>query len=224
MTNADAAKLPRPFARLVGSNLLAQSAEQPSLAAAPLVAVLYFGAAPSALAVVLLSTLADTSAKPSTHRSPMQDLREGALFVVRHPLLMPIFSTQFIFNVASFILQAIYVPYAIRHLNLSASGVGITLACYGSGMVVGALCAPAIIARMRFGAVIAMGPVCGVIASILMASTIWIPHPALAGVAFFLLGSGPIVWVVSTVTLRQRVTPPAMLGRVSARTIVVRCC
>ena len=33
---------------------------------------------------------------------------------------------------------------------------------------------------------------------------------------FFLFGAGPIVWVISTATLRQTVTPGALLGRVSA--------
>jgi hypothetical protein len=35
-------------------------------------------------------------------------------------------------------------------------------------------------------------------------------------VSFFLLGAGPLLWIVSTTTLRQSVTPPHMLGRVSA--------
>ena len=48
------------------------------------------------------------------------------------------------------------------------------------------------------------------------AATIWPPSPALAGLSFFLLGVGPILWVISTTTLRQSVTPRALLGRVSA--------
>jgi predicted MFS family arabinose efflux permease len=35
-------------------------------------------------------------------------------------------------------------------------------------------------------------------------------------VAFFLFGFGPILWTIGQTTLRQAVTPPAMLGRVSA--------
>jgi hypothetical protein len=38
----------------------------------------------------------------------------------------------------------------------------------------------------------------------------------LAGTAFFLFGVGPIVWTITSTTLRQSVTPHAMLGRVSA--------
>ena len=38
--------------------------------------------------------------------------------------------------------------------------------------------------------------------------------------SFFLLGVGPILWVISTTTLRQSVTPPSLLGRVSAINIM----
>ena len=37
--------------------------------------------------------------------------------------------------------------------------------------------------------------------------------PALS---FFLFGAGPIIWTITTTTLRQSVTPGAMLGRVSS--------
>jgi outer membrane lipoprotein SlyB len=37
-----------------------------------------------------------------------------------------------------------------------------------------------------------------------------------AASSFFLFGAGPIVWTITSTTLRQTVTPAAMLGRVSA--------
>jgi hypothetical protein len=53
-----------------------------------------------------------------------------------------------------------------------------------------------------------------------MALTTIVPTPILAGLTFFLLGVGPILWVISTTTLRQSVTPPSLLGRVSAINIM----
>ena len=38
----------------------------------------------------------------------------------------------------------------------------------------------------------------------------------LAALSFFLVGAGPILWVVGSTTLRQAITPSAMMGRVSA--------
>ena len=80
----------------------------------------------------------------------------------------------------------------------------------------GALAAGRIIRALPFGHVIALGPVTGFAAALLMLATLWMPSALLAALSFFLFGAGPIVWVISTATLRQTVTPGALLGRVSA--------
>jgi predicted MFS family arabinose efflux permease len=174
----------------------------------------------SIIAVVLLAGIYEPTREPAPKRHPLQDIKEGAAFVFQHSLLRPVFTTQFIFNTASFLVLAVFVPYAIRHLGLSASGVGTTLAMYGVGMVVGALSATRVMQRLQFGAVIALGPVTGFVAAVVLALTTLVPSPLLAGLGFFLLGAGPILWVISTTTLRQAVTPPRLLGRVSAINIV----
>src|ERR1700682_4789975 len=179
-----------------------------------------FAAALSIIAVVLLSGIYEPAREPAPRRHPLQEIREGAVFVLHHPLLRPVFVTQFIFNTASFLLLAVFVPYAVRHLALSATGVGTTLAMYGVGMVVGALSATRVMRRFAFGTVIGLGPVAGVAAAAVMVLTLFIPSPLLAGLSFFLLGVGPILWVISTTTLRQSVTPPSLLGRVSAINIM----
>ncbi|CAJ0697928.1 MFS transporter [Ralstonia mannitolilytica] len=170
----------------------------------------------SAVAAVLLRGVASPAPVAGRASHPLQDIAEGARFVFRHPLLRPVFATQFIFTTAIFMVFAIFVPYAAHRLGLSAQAIGFTLAMYGAGMVVGALLAARILARWRFGHVVATGPVCGLAGGVLLAATLWQPWPALAHAGFFLLGCGPILWVVSTTTLRQTVTPPALLARVSA--------
>jgi len=187
------------------------------LGAAPAFA---FAAALSLIAVVLLSGLYEPQRSAAPRRHPLHEIREGAAFVMRHPLLRPVFVTQFIFNTGSFLLLAMFVPYAVRHLALSATGVGITLAMYGVGMVIGALLATRVMRHVTFGTVIGLGPVTGFVASAVMALTTLIPSAPLAGLGFFLLGVGPILWVISTTTLRQSVTPPSLLGRVSAINIL----
>jgi predicted MFS family arabinose efflux permease len=179
-----------------------------------------FAAALSVTAVVLLSGIYEPARAPAPRRHPLQEIREGAVFVLHHPLLRPVFITQFIFNTASFLLLAVFVPYAVRHLGLSATGVGTTLSMYGVGMVAGALAATRLMRRLPFGTVIGLGPVTGFVAAAVMALTTWIPSPWLAASSFFLLGAGPILWVISTTTLRQSVTPPRLLGRVSAINIM----
>ena len=187
------------------------------LGAAPAFA---FAAALSVIAVVLLSGLYEPQRTAAPRRHPLHEIKEGAAFVMQHPLLRPVFITQFIFNTAWFLLLAIFVPYAVHRLGLSAFGVGVTLAMFGVGMVIGALLATRVMQRLTFGTVIALGPVTGFIAAVVMALTSVIPSAWLAGLGFFLLGVGPILWVISTTTLRQSVTPPSLLGRVSAINIL----
>jgi predicted MFS family arabinose efflux permease len=177
-------------------------------------------AALSIVAVVLLSGIYEPSRKPAPRRHPLQEIREGAAFVLHHALLRPVFVTQFIFNIASFLVLAVFVPYAVRHLGLSAFGIGTTLAMYGIGMMMGALLATRVMKRLAFGTVIGLGPVTGFAAAAVLALTTAIASPLLAGLGFFLLGAGPILWVISTTTLRQSVTPPSLLGRVSAINIM----
>ncbi|WP_316205091.1 MULTISPECIES: MFS transporter [unclassified Bradyrhizobium] len=177
-------------------------------------------AALSIAAVACLTGVEEPSRPPRPRRHPRAEIQEGAAFVLRHPLLRPVFVTQFIFNTAHFLLLAVFVPYAVHRLGLSATGVGTVLSMFGSGMVLGALLATRIMRRLAFGIVIGLGPVAGFVAALLMALTTFVPSPWLAGLSFFLLGAGPILWVISTTTLRQSVTPASLLGRVSAINIL----
>ncbi|NPV22554.1 MFS transporter [Bradyrhizobium aeschynomenes] len=177
-------------------------------------------AALSLIAALCLAGIAEPSRAPVPRRHPLADIREGAAFVLHHALLRPVFVTQFIFNTAHFLLLAVFVPYAVHRLGLSAGGVGTVLSMFGIGMVCGALLATRILRRLPFGTVIGLGPVTGFAAALVMALTTFVPSPLLAALSFFMLGAGPILWVISTTTLRQSVTPAGLLGRVSAINIL----
>ncbi|MFM0241601.1 MFS transporter [Paraburkholderia phytofirmans] len=173
-------------------------------------------AALSALAVALLAGLREPPRTALPQRHFMLELRDGTRFVLRDALLRPMLATAVFFNLGFFVLQAVYVPYAVHRLGLSASAVGVTLGAYGVGMVCGALAAPAIARRLAFGRVLIIGPSCGLLASLVMVATLVTPSFWLAMLSFFLLGAGPILWVVGSTTLRQAITPERMMGRVSA--------
>jgi predicted MFS family arabinose efflux permease len=216
-----------PRAALAAANGRLELARSTAFAAGPAlggVLVGWVGAAPafgaaaalSLGAVVLLRGLREPMRPALPPRRVFEDLREGARFVFFHPLLRPVLVTAVFFNIGFFILQAVYVPYAAHHLGLTAAEIGATLATYGIGMVSAALLAPRIARALPFGAVIAIGPLAGLAASLVMVATIWVPSVALAALSFFLIGAGPILWTIGSTTLRQSVTPERMLGRVSA--------
>jgi predicted MFS family arabinose efflux permease len=171
----------------------------------------------SASALALLLSLPEPArATLAPRRHPATELKEGAVLVWHSPLLRPILLTAVAWNVAWFVLQAAYVPYAVHSLGLSAGAVGFTLAAYGLGMVMGALAAPWVLRALAFGQAVLLGPAVSVLAMACMVGTLWLPGGALATMSFFLFGVGPIIWTISSTTLRQTVTPAAMLGRVTA--------
>lgn len=175
-----------------------------------------FAVTSSLVAVVALRGIRDPRQTSPSRNHPLADIHDGARFAFGHPLLRPVLLTAVLFNIAWFCLQGVYVAYAIDRLGMTSSQVGVTLAAYGVGMLAGALSAQRIMAALSFGRVIAIGPLAGVISSVLMAATLLVPAMSLALTGFFLLGAGPIIWTISSTTLRQAVTPQEMLGRVSA--------
>jgi predicted MFS family arabinose efflux permease len=165
---------------------------------------------------LLLRVAAPAASVPCERRRILREIVEGARFVWRDALLRPIMATGMVFNLSWFLLQAAYVPYAVRELGLNAASVGTTLALYGVGMLAGALATAPIVARLPLGRAIQIGPMAGVLAAASLALTLIVPNAWLAGLCFFLLGAGPMVWTITTTTLRQSMTPNTLLGRVSA--------
>lgn len=170
----------------------------------------------SVAAVLLLFRLPEPARAATAVRHPWVELKEGAALCWHHELLRPMLLAALVWNTAWFVLQAAYVPYAARALGLDAGAIGGTLAAWGVGMVVGALAAPRVFHVLSFGHAVVLGPLMSVLGMALMVGTLVFPHAALAGMSFFVFGAGPIIWTISTTTLRQALTPPAMMGRVNA--------
>lgn len=175
----------------------------------------------SGSAVALLLGLREPAHTALPARHPLLEIRDGTRLVWGHAWLRPILLTAVVWNIAWFVLQAAYVPYALRVLGLSAQAVGTTLAAYGTGMIVGSLLARRVLAALPFGRAIQVGPLVSVLAASTMVATLLVPSGVLAATSFFLFGAGPIMYTITTMTLRQTVTPSAMLGRVSALFLTV---
>jgi predicted MFS family arabinose efflux permease len=221
-----------PRAALGRANGKLELARSTAFAAGPAVAgaiVAWVGATPtfsvaavlSSAAVLLLLKVYDTQERSTVKRHVLTDLKQGMQFIWEQEFLRPILYTSIAWNIAWFVLQAAYVPYAIRVLGLTSSQVGITMACYGVGMITGALLAPKVIKRIAFGRAILVGPWFSVAASAVMLTSLAIPSGILAGISYFLFGAGPILWTITSTTLRQTVTPSELLGRVGSMMLTV---
>jgi len=173
----------------------------------------------SMVSVWYLARLPAEAPRAASERHLLRELSEGIGFIVHNRYLRPIVATAFVFNTAWYLLLGIFAYYAINHLAFSASAVGAALGVFGFGMVAGAFLYPAISRVLGFGRQILLGPICAATAAFLMLATLAAPRQTLDPIvftAFFLFGFGPIVWTISTTSLRQIVTPGGLIARVSS--------
>lgn len=168
--------------------------------------------------LVLLAALRLPADRPPP--APRQRLHraiaEGARFVTAHPYLRPIALCAIAWNCAFFAFLGIMAPYAARVLGLSPETIGLASSSYGAGLVLGALAGPTLIARWPTGLLLVFGPASSLSGALLLALAPAALGWAALATAFFLFGFGPILWFIVQTSLRQAVTPQALLGRVSA--------
>lgn len=175
----------------------------------------------SATAAVLLLTpgmrrdLPVAAEKPPIRRA----LAEGLMIVWRHPLLRAIAACAMAWNFSWFVLMAVFVLFAVNTLGLTPAQVGIALGAQGLGMLLAALAAPAIHARLRLGIMIILGPATSLFAAFAIGGATMTAESTaftLLVSGFFLFGFGPMLWTIGQTSLRQAIVPRRLIGRVSA--------
>lgn len=179
-----------------------------------------FGAALAlACALALPKGAAPTGA--ANRPSFVQAIRAGAEFVLRHELLRGISLCAICWNFAFFALLAIWAPLALGPLHLDPVHMGLAQSAYGAGLILGALIAPVSSRQLPPFATLIFGPGVSVIAALffLMAPSSYGSAGGgfvLAAVGHFLVGFGPMLWLICQTTVRQLVTPAPLMGRVNA--------
>jgi MFS family permease len=187
-------------------------------------------AAACALASALL--LARLPEVPRTANAPgrgslLAAIRAGAAFVLGHPVLRAIALCAVFWNFAFFVLAASFIPFALGRLGLDAAAAGATQAAYGVGALLAGATGGWIVAHRPTNWTLLFGPAVSVVAGILilaglLARDMMLPGTAVplailpAAAGYFLIGFGPVLWLICQTTVRQLLTPADMLGRVTA--------
>ena len=144
------------------------------------------------------------------------DVAEGLRFLWGHRLLRTLAAMVGTFNFASNAAWAVLVLYAVgpgSAVGLSEPAFGALLATSAAGMLAGSLVAERVEQRLgRSRALLAATVGC----SLLVAGPALTSNAVLIGTAFFVSGTCSGVWNVITVSLRQRVTPDRLLGRLNS--------
>jgi MFS family permease len=153
---------------------------------------------------------AEPDAAPATFR---QDLSEGVRWLMAHPLLKPMAIILGLMNMAAMVSQATFVLFAQEVMDVgpflfSVIGFGGAL-----GGIVGGQFASKVSQRLGSGNALALTLAAGALTSGLIGLIAWWPAVV---VLFGVMVFWGLVWNVITVSLRQTIIPPRLLGRVNS--------
>ena len=170
----------------------------------------------SIVSAVFLICLPKEPLLEKSGRNIIQELCDGLIFLIKNKYIMPITITAFVFNLSQYLLLSIFAYYVINNLSFTSFEVGASLSLIGLGMLIGSFLYKIISKKINFGFQLSLGPISAFMASILMFLTLIYSAKILVFVAFFFFGFGPIIWTISTVSLRQLITPSNMIAKVSS--------
>jgi MFS family permease len=187
------------------------------LAAAALAGALSASALGYALAALALVLLVGQfrPARESAASSLRADIAEGVRYLARHRLLRTLALCVGISNMATTAMFAVLPLYAVEPgpMGLSSAGFGLLFTALAAGALVGSFFVEALERRLGRGrtllVAVATFPLLGLVPALTA-------NAVLVGVAFFVGSALNIGWNVITVSLRQRIVPDRLLGRVNA--------
>jgi MFS family permease len=143
------------------------------------------------------------------------ELAQGLRFVFGHRYLRWIAASTATFNFFWSMINAVFLVYAVRVLDLSPATIGLIYSIGNVGYLAGALTANRIAGRIGVGPAIVGGAACGIVAIAfpLAPQSNPVPYLTAAGVV---LGFGVVVYNITQVSFRQAITPERLQGRMNS--------
>jgi predicted MFS family arabinose efflux permease len=147
---------------------------------------------------------------PST---PWHDVREGVRWTLHHPAVRVLVLTIFVFNITFGAAWSILVLYSTQRLGLGPVGYGLVATTGAVGGIIGTLSYEFITRHVALGDLMRWGLVVETLthAALALATSPWVALPV-----FFVFGAHAFVWGTTSITVRQRVVPHDLQGRVGA--------
>lgn len=143
-------------------------------------------------------------------------IKDGLNYILRHEYLGNIAATTATSNLFGNIGMAIFPVFAYRELQMSPAAVGTIGGLGGAGVLVGALVAARVQARLGIGrTIILTAAAFGPVSLLLPLATTQLALYFLSA-SFFIAGMMNVVYNVAQVSLRQAITPEHFLGRMNA--------
>src|SRR5919204_3125088 len=154
----------------------------------------------------------------ATEQSVWREITEGLRWVRQQPIVFRCITAIALANIEWFAVQAVLVVYATRDLGLSPALLGISLAVIGPLSLLGAALAGPLTSRWGLGPVMVAALLLETLSRLLLPFAGGTPLEAATVIAVSqaLLGLTVPLWVVSSVSLQQALTPGHLLGRVNS--------
>lgn len=161
-------------------------------------------------AILVRSFVPDEAPRvPSTRLS--DDIADGFRWFARQPILRLLVAVIGTYAFCQSAVAAVLVLYVTGPLHAGRAGFGILLAVGSIGALAGAVGAARLVGRLGALPTIVVGGVLAACAYLLLAA---VTSPVAAGVALAAESAGITVGNIASISLRQRVIPNELLGRV----------
>jgi len=175
-----------------------------------------------AASAVLVSLVAGTyrtrSAADAGPRRVRAELAEGFRWLARQRLLRTMAVLIGLLNLTLTAATAVLVLLARERLHLGAVGYGALFTCEAAGALLGSVCGDRLIRRVTATWTIRIGLLVEAGLHLTLATT---RSAYLAGFMMFAFGMHGALWSIVGSSLRQRLTPPEMLGRVGSTSLFI---
>ncbi|UFU05856.1 MFS transporter [Ruania halotolerans] len=159
---------------------------------------------------------------PSATKPRMRaEVREGLVFLVRHPVLRPVLIGGAALNFANTGYFAVFVLWAVgpeSAIGLDPAQFGLISTAIAAGAVAGSVAAEALLRRFSEARLIGVN---WLVNSTLLLVPLLLPNPWAVGASFVLIGATNTVGNVVSRSMRQRLVPDAMLGRIGGASATV---
>ena len=155
---------------------------------------------------------------PEDHGPILREIWEGLHFVFAEKLLRRIVGTTAVSNFFSTLSFTLLPIFLLRELGLSPASVGVIFSAGAVGGLLGAIVTPRIVRRIGEARAIPISAIGFSIVPLLLPVAAVVPAVAfpLLIAQGFLASFTILLYNITQVTFRQRITPPRLLGRMNA--------
>jgi len=160
---------------------------------------------------IKVQSISETHVKPRPRFST--ELKQGLIWLWKHDLLRTLAIMLGVANMCGMFAQAVFVKFARDELGLGAQGFGILLALISIGSILGGLIGETVSKKIGTTTAIILAYVIFGLSDVIpgLFPEVW--AVALSGIIMAIAGT---TWNVITVSMRQRLIPTELFGRVNS--------